>query len=409
VSGAGEVLGGGLGQPGGDHALPFKGNEATVRIELEPIIGLRHWLHAHPELSRHETNTAQYLRQFLQDHARPDGILDLDGAGFAAIYDGAAPGRTVLLRCELDALPIHEVNEDIAYRSVYDGVGHKCGHDGHMAILAGVAQSLADRPARGRVVLLFQPDEETGSGARQCRAHENFALIEPDCVFALHNLPGYPKGQVICRAGAFSSQVKYAAVHLSGREAHSAQPETGASPSFALARLMLEAPGIQAKYERPDSYALVVPVFTQMGVPASGICPAKGEAHFTLRAPDGATVEAMWSDLATAARELAAEYGLEVEFETREEFAATANGQMSHDMIREAAGRCGLDFTSLDRPFRWGEDFGELTRHHEGAMFGLGAGLDRPDLHNPDYDYPDDILESGIAMFSELISIALSR
>ncbi|KGF70234.1 hypothetical protein LL06_06250 [Hoeflea sp. BAL378] len=377
--------------------------------ELETIIGLRHWLHAHPELSRQETNTAQHLRRFLQDHARPDAILDLDGAGFAAIYDGAAPGRTVLLRCELDALPIHEVNADIGYRSVYDGVGHKCGHDGHMAILAGVALSLVDRPARGRVVLLFQPDEETGSGARQCRAHDNFARIEPDYVFALHNLPGYPGGQVICRAGAFSSQVKYAAVHFAGREAHSAQPETGASPSFALARLMLKAPDIQAKYDRPDNYALAVPVFTRMGVPASGICPAKGEAHFTLRAPDRATVEAMWSDLATEARALAADHGLAVEFETREEFAATANGQVSHDMIREAAARLGLGFTALDRPFRWGEDFGELTGQYEGAMFGLGAGLDRPDLHNPDYDFPDEILEPGIAMFSELIAIALSR
>lgn len=380
-----------------------------MNIDLEKLVGLRRWLHAHPEISRHENETANYLRRFLADHARPDQILDLDGAGFAAIYDGAEPGKTVLIRCELDALPIHEVNNDIPYRSIFDGVGHKCGHDGHMTILVGLAHTLANRPANGRVVLLFQPDEETGTGARQCCTHENFARINPDHVFALHNLPGFPKGEVICRVGTFASQVKYAAIRLTGKEAHSAQPETGASPSFALAELMLNARDIQATYDQPEKYALVVPVFCQMGVQASGVSPAKGEAHFTLRASDDATVEAMWKELVACAQAVARQYGLAVEFEVKEEFTATANGQISFDMIRQAAAQLGLNFNQMDRPFRWGEDFGEFTKRYEGAMFGLGAGQNRPDLHNPDYDFPDEILESGITMFSELIKIALSR
>ncbi|WP_158284942.1 amidohydrolase [Hoeflea marina] len=346
-----------------------------MRIDLARLVGLRHWLHAHPEISRHETATADHLRRFLQEHARPDRILGLAGAGFAAVYDGVAPGRTVMIRCELDALPIQEANDDLPHRSLSDGISHKCGHDGHMTILAGLAQTLAERPATGRVVLMFQPDEETGSGARECCSHESFARIRPDHVFALHNLPGFPEGQVICRAGAFSSQVKYAAIRLTGREAHSAQPETGASPSFALAELMLKARDIQAYHNRPDSYALCVPVFSQMGVQASGICPARGEVHVTLRAPDGPTVEAMWADLTAFARTTAGQYGLDAVFETREEFAATANGRDSFEMIRQAAAGLGLEFNHMERPFRWGEDFGEFTSRHEGAMFGLGAGL----------------------------------
>lgn len=346
------------------------------------------------------------MRRFLQEHAKPDDIISLDGAGFAAIYEGSSLGKTVLIRCELDALPIHEINDDLAYRSIYDGVGHKCGHDGHMTILAGLAQTLAVRPRQGRVVLLFQPDEETGSGARLCCGHDNFERIQPDYVFALHNLPGFAAGEVVCKAGTFSSEVKYVAIKLAGKEAHSAQPETGRSPSYALAELTLKAREIQAKYDDSQGYALVVPVHNQMGVQASGISPARGEVHFTLRSAQGFIVEKMWRELMACAADVAATYELSVEFEVREEFAATINGQASFDMIRQAALLTGRTFTNLGSPFRWGEDFGEFTTRYEGAMFGLGAGETRPDLHNPDYDFPDEIIENGIAMFAAIVEIA---
>jgi amidohydrolase len=377
-----------------------------LNVKIDQLVSLRHWLHAHPEISRCEVETAKHIRGFLDTYAKPDDIITLDGAGFAAIYDGKAPGNTVLFRCELDALPIHEINDDIAYRSVNDGVGHKCGHDGHMAILAGVAQTLTERPANGRVVLLFQPDEETGTGARQCCLHEGFKTIQPDYAFALHNLPGYPAGDVICKPGTFASEVKYAAIKMVGVEAHSAQPETGVSPSFALAELTLRARTIQKRYDHPDAYALVIPVYNHMGVQASGVCPARGEVHFTLRSALGATVEKMWQDLTSCAENIAESFGLRVEFETREEFAATTNHQSGFDMIQQAAAMTGHAFTTIDSPFRWGEDFGELTKRYTGGMFGLGAGLDRPNLHNPDYDFPDEILTNGIAVFVALIDIA---
>jgi len=373
------------------------------------LISLRHWFHAHPEVSRQEVETAKHMRNFLEEHANPDEIIALDGAGFAAIYNGKAPGKTVLIRCELDALPIHEVNDDIPYRSLYDGVGHKCGHDGHMTILAGFAQTLAERPANGRVVLLFQPDEETGTGARNCCLHDGFEQIRPDNVFALHNLPGFPVGEVICRTGTFASEVKYAAIKMSGKEAHSAQPETGISPSFALAELTLRSREIQKKYDRPDAYALVVPVFNQMGVQASGICPAQGEVHFTLRSALGEIVDEMWQELTNCAASIAKTYGLSIAFETREKFAATTNSQLGFDMIRQAAEMTDHAFTDIDHPFRWGEDFGELTKRYQGAMFGLGAGMDKADLHNPDYDFPDEILNHGIAMFAAIIEIATTE
>ena len=377
-----------------------------MAASVERLIRLRHWLHAHPELSRHEEETAAHMRGFLADHAPPDRVIPLAGAGFAAVYDGAAAGRTILLRAELDALPIPEAN-DMPWRSLRAGVGHKCGHDGHMTMLAGVAMRLATRPRAGRVVLLFQPDEETGSGARACADHPDFARITPDFAFALHNLPGFPKGQVVCRPGLFASAVKYAAICLTGREAHSAQPETGASPATALAELMLAARGVQARFDRPEARALCVPVFTAMGVASSGVSPARGEAHFTLRSGQGAVVEAMWTDLCDRARSLAAPEGLTVAFETREEFRETVNSPLGSRMVGMAARSAGLDYAETDQPFRWGEDFGEITARHEGALFGLGSGEASPALHDPAYDFPDDLLQRGIELFLHLIARAL--
>jgi amidohydrolase len=378
-----------------------------MNFDIDQLIQLRHWLHAHPEVSRQETETAQHMRRFLEEHAKPDNIISLEGSGFAAVYEGRATGKTILFRCELDALPIHEVNDDISYRSLYDGVGHKCGHDGHMAIVAGLAQTLNERPANGRVVLLFQPDEETGSGARLCCSHANFDQIRPDLVFALHNLPGFPEGQILCKKGTFASEVKYAAVKMTGKEAHSAQPETGRSPSYGLAELTLKARDIQAKYDLPESYALIVPVYNQMGVQASGICPARGEVHFTIRSADGLTVEKMWEELKECAVGIAAIYCLKTQFEIREEFAGTANGKFGFEIIRQAAAKTNHSFEQLYLPFRWGEDFGEFTKRFEGAMFGLGAGESQPDLHNPDYNFPDRVLRNGIEMFAAIIEIAL--
>ena len=380
-----------------------------MNFDIDQLIQLRHWLHARPEVSRQETETAQHMRRFLEEHAAPDNIVSLDGAGFAAIYEGRSTGKTILFRCELDALPIHEINDDIPYRSRHDGVGHKCGHDGHMAILAGLAQTLNERTRKGRVILLFQPDEETGSGARLCCSHPNFEQIRPDWVFALHNLPGFPAGQILCKTGTFASEVKYVAVKMTGREAHSAQPETGNSPAYALAELALKARDIQAKYDASEAYALMVPVYNRLGVQASGISPARGEVHFTIRSADGITVEKMWRELKDCANDLAANYCLKIHFETREEFACTTNSNLGFDIIRQAAAKINHTFECLDLPFRWGEDFGEFTSRHEGAMFGLGAGESQVDLHNPDYDFPDKILRNGIEMFAAIVNVVTAQ
>lgn len=380
-------------------------------INLEQLVELRHYLHAHPEISRQEVKTSAYMQQYLKDHATPDEIIPLAGAGFAAVYNGKLPGKTVLIRTELDALPIHEINDDLTYKSIYDGVGHKCGHDGHMTMVTGIAGIYAaQRPDKGRLVLLYQPDEETGTGARDCANHPDFkAKINPDYVFALHNFPGFPQHQILCKTKTFTSAVKFAAIKLKGKETHSAMPENGINPAYAITEITQAAQDIQDQFDTPEEYALAVPVYYDMGVSSSGVAPGYGEAHYTLRTCRNDVVEEMWKAFSKKAETIAISHGLKVEFEIIEDFAASFNDDICVEMIKQAAADNNLDYLTLDVPFRGGEDFGEIIERYNGAMFGLGSGENRPDLHNPDYDFPDEIIPSGISMFRTLIERVLAE
>ncbi len=381
---------------------------SALNIDMDELVTLRRWLHARPEVSRQETKTSKYMQDYLKDKSTPDDIIPLAGAGFAAVYNGKMPGKTVLIRCELDALPIHEINYDIEYRSIYDGVGHKCGHDGHMTILAGLANVLSnERPESGRVVLLFQPDEETGTGARECCNHPNFKKIEPDYAFALHNFPSFPKNQILCKVGTFTSSVKFIACKLSGKEAHSAMPETGITPAFAIAEITQMTQDLQNEFDKSEEYALIVPVHFDMGVSSSGVMPGYGEAHYTIRTCRNEVVDDIWNVFQKRAAEIAQKHGLKIEYEIIEDFAASENDEDVLPMIEKAASDNGLSYLKLEKPFRGGEDFGEIIKRYKGAMFGLGSGEDMPELHNPDYDFPEEIIPSGILMFKNLIDQVL--
>ncbi len=164
--------------------------------DLVELTAWRRKLHRQPEISNEEEKTAAEVVAFLADTG-PDKVLTgLGGHGVAAIYDSGEVGPTVMFRSELGALPIHEVS-GVPHVSLVPGKGHMCGHDGHTAILAALGRQLGRRrPARGRVVLMFQPAEETGNGAAGVVADPRFGKIAPDFAFSLHNLPGVPFGVV---------------------------------------------------------------------------------------------------------------------------------------------------------------------------------------------------------------------
>ncbi|SFW12172.1 amidohydrolase [Sinomicrobium oceani] len=374
-----------------------------IHIDKKKLIHLRRDLHRHPEVSGHEKETAKKISSFLREY-HPDEITEnLGGHGIAAIYHGTKPGKTVLIRCELDALPIPEVNT-FAHRSEYEGVSHKCGHDGHMAMVAGLAMICHEnRPEHGKVILLFQPAEENGEGAKKVLADKQWKKLEPDYVFALHNVPGFPAGQVVVKEHIFTPAVHSIIIALQGRTAHAGEPQKGINPAYAIAEIIEEFRTLVQPDMTSDDFCQVTPVHIRMGEKAYGISAGEGEIHFTIRCKDNDRMENMAKTAETIVKEIARRHGLKNAISWTQGFFANENHPQPTQWIREAATSEGFDLFEKDTPFGWGEDFGLFTRKYPGALFGLGAGEKTPALHNPDYDFPDDIIPTGIRMFHSLI------
>jgi amidohydrolase len=362
------------------------------------ITELRRELHQHPEISGAETETARRILRFFEP-LQPDEILTgLGGNGLAFVFKGVAPGPTVLLRCELDALPIQE-RSSFAHRSTLDGVSHKCGHDGHMAILAAVGEELArTRPARGKAVLLFQPAEETGEGAAGIIADEAFSTIRPDRVFALHNLPGYDLGEILIRPGTMSCASRGMIIELHGTTAHASQPHSGHDPTRAVCQLIDEINDLPSRMELTEKVAFATVVGARLGAEETfGIAPGYARILATLRSETDDTMIRMVRHCEEVVGKLASEDTLGLEISYQDVFPPTINSQSGVDVVCRAAGDARVTIPAA--PFPWSEDFGRFTAIADGALFGIGAGRDTPELHGPDYDFPDSLLGPGKDLF----------
>lgn len=372
-------------------------------IDLTELVSFRKELHRNPEISCQEFETAKRVKNFLQK-CNPDEIIEnLGKTGIAAIYKGKNPGKTVLLRCELDALPIQEINS-FEHKSVNEGVSHKCGHDGHTTILCGVAKMLMhNQPENGNVILLFQPAEENGKGAADVIADNNFSKIKPDYAFALHNLPGFKASQIVVKNGAFTSAVNSIIIKLKGKTAHAGEPHMGINPALAMAEITQELHKLTVTDISKEDFCLVTPVYAHMGERAYGVSAGAGEVHFTLRCGNNERMSEIEKKAEQIVVDVAKKYKLEVEISWTESFFANQNDEQAVDWIREAAKSNDLEIMETKVPFGWGEDFGLFTDQFKGAMFGLGAGEDMPALHNPDYDFPDEIIPAGVKIFYSII------
>jgi len=369
---------------------------------LDELTQFRRALHQHPECSGQEAHTAKCVQQFIKRYA-PDTVLtELGGHGVAAIYRGVLSGPTVMIRADLDALPIQERSQ-IGHRSQVANTAHLCGHDGHTTMVAGLAVWLRAHPlSRGRVVLLFQPAEETGVGAAAIAMSPQFEDIRPDYVFALHNLPGYPLGQVVLSSCGFAAASRGVIIRLQGRPSHAAHPEDGSSPAIATARLIMGLTQLPQTIDFHD-FVLATVVHARLGEVAFGTSPGNAVVMATLRSYRDDDMARLTKAVEQLAQSTATTEGLAVDIRYTEIFPATVNHPDATERIKQAAIACGYDWIAKDTPFRWSEDFGHFTQMCPGAMFGLGAGKNQPQLHNADYDFPDELIPYGLNLFTQLI------
>ncbi|GHD50870.1 peptidase M20 [Thalassobaculum fulvum] len=375
-------------------------------LSNQDVVELVEWrreLHRRPELSGDERETARTVRGFLEG-TRPDRLVaGLGGHGVAAVYEGAEPGPTLMFRAELDGLPIAEVS-DIPHRSTVPGNGHMCGHDGHMAILAAFARGLGRRrPRRGRAVVLFQPAEENGAGAAAVVDDPKFQEIRPDFAYALHNMPGMTLGRAGLAEGPANCASRGMRVVLTGRTAHASMPEHGVSPMAAVARLMpaLTAlgTGLGSDGALGPDFTMVTVTHARLGEPAFGIAPGEAELWSTLRTLTDGRMDGLVERAERLVMDAARESGLGFEIDYHDVFRHCENAPAAVAHLRRAMEAEGVPCDPDVPPMRGSEDFGRFGDHAASAMFLLGAGEDHPSLHNPDYDFPDDLIAIGARVF----------
>ena len=372
---------------------------------------IRHDIHQHPELGFREERTQALVRRWLTEH----GYEPRDSAktGLVADLVGSAE-HTIALRADMDGLPMTEVT-DLPYRSVHQGRAHKCGHDGHTAILLGVAAMLAaERDHReGNVRLLFQPSEEGIFGSGGKVMVEEGVLAGVSEIYGLHNWPAYPKGEVRVCAGPTMAQVHNVDITITGVGGHGSQPQLCRDPIVAGAHLVT---ALQTVVSRGLGYgggaALSVGSF-QAGE-ANNVIPATATLKGTIRSFEPAVTERVLERLREVIGGTASTFGVRIDADIQAGYPVLMNDPGCAAAVVRVAGRVVGEDKVSDRglPMAAAEDFAYMAAAVPGAYFFLGAqrpGEETPVCHHPDFDFDDDLIETGVQMMLGLIDDWESR
>lgn len=378
-------------------------SETELKDELEKVIALRHSLHKIPEKSLEETKTKETLMAFLKENTSFE-IVD-NGSWFYAVHH-ADPSATAPSSNEKQ---LTGAKSPIAFRADMDAVcgkdgkpGHYCGHDGHSSILSGLALYLdSHKHAWDRdVYLIFQPAEEIGKGGNVCSA----LLSEKNIgeVYGLHNIPGYPKNQILTRKGTFACASTGLEIRMTGTPSHAAYPEAGKNPGLALSKLLIQTDELTKKLNQMKGFVLMTLIGMEIGSDSYGVSASDGVLRLTVRAAKQAIFDTYLSKIRELAQMLANEYGLELQIQEIERFPATENDEKSTLYVQSCAKELGLSVTELLEPMRWSEDFGYYLQKTKGAFFGVGDGEAHAQLHTEGYEFPDEIIETAIRLFAKI-------
>ena len=361
---------------------------------LDKIISLRHELHRHPDLSLKEKETKDRLIAFIRQNTSL--LIEDRGSWFYACNKEGKNG--LAFRADMDALPIEEGRE-FPYHSQNPGISHKCGHDGHMAALCGLALELEQAEFEKPIYLIFQPAEEIGKGAVLSSA----LIQEKDIreIYAFHNLGGFPEKSIVYRRGLSQPASEGLTLSLFGKASHASAPEKGIHPAPAIAELITFANTLGN--ENPsESMRLCTIVNVRIGTKDFGISPGEGEISFTLRAEEESRMQEMETALLEKAEELAKTSGLRLQYERKDYFPETRNHETGIQRILQAAKELGKECIEMKDLWRASEDFGYYTKKCRGAIFYIGTGENRPALHTPEYDFNDAILETAADLFFQI-------
>ena len=365
------------------------------------LSALRRDFHRFPELGFRESHTKAKVARFLRDH----GLEVYEGVGVVGILRSGEGNRAIGLRADMDALPILEASRH-EYASEVPGVMHACGHDGHMTMLLGAARSLAENPGfSGTVVFVFQPNEEHGLGAQAMLKEgvlERFPIEE---IYAIHNLPGAPVGQVSTRPGLICSSESLFEITIRGQGGHASMPQAGRDSITVGAELVLALQTIVSRKLPPGTGAVVsVTEFLSDGQRnvLPGTVTLKGDVR-ARSSEDRCKVEIFMRQIAEG---IASAHGVSVNVDFSAEFIETINAAEPTEAVVRAARCAGLDILSDREPMSFSEDFAHFAAAVPGCFLLLGngeVGTHGQPLHSNEYDFNDDVLPIGVAFWMELV------
>jgi len=367
-----------------------------LQANLDLAIKLRKELHQHPEPSGEERWTKNHIFSFLKTHTSLE--MHDRGQWFYGVYrNPGGKGRSIAFRADFDAIRMEEQLE-IPHKSLNNGVAHKCGHDGHSAVLAGFALEVDQFGADADIFFLFQFGEEDGSGAKECAVllEEN----EIDVIYGFHNMSGLKQNSILVIDGIAHCASTGMIIELIGSSCHASMPEEGINPAYGLADLVLKLPDLTSKKTFTGKVFCTV-IRIDLGEAAFGISPGRGKLLLTLRAEREHELCILKSALEQCVATVAEKHKLEFTTSYVESFPETYNHRESNDAVRELK-NLGFDIQEQEEPFRASEDFGHYTKKTKGALFYIGNGRHYPAIHTSGYDFNDGIIETGVEAFKAL-------
>jgi amidohydrolase len=384
---------------------------AEVRDYQDELTAIRRDIHAHPELAFAERRTADLVAAKLAEFG-VELHRGLAGTGVVGTIRCGNSPAAIGLRADMDALPIQELN-DFPHRSTEDGKMHACGHDGHTTMLLGAAKYLAEtRNFQGTVHLIFQPAEEGGGGGRVMVEQGLFDQFPCNAVFALHNKPGIPVGQIAARSGPLLAASDRWDIRIKGHGTHAAHPHLGIDPVVVGAEIVLALQTIVSRTVDPLESAVVSIGFVRGGSAYNAI-PDGLHIGGTARSFHPEVQAAIERRIGEVARGAALVHGAAAEVSYRRSYPPTINHPAETEFAAEVAAEvCGPDRVLRNvAPSMGGEDFSFMLNKRPGAMLWLGNGPGEGDcfLHNAHYDFNDEALPVGVSFLARLAERFLER
>ena len=369
----------------------------------------RRHLHANPRLSLEEADTAAFVVAKLREMGVAEIADGVGGHGVVATLRRGGGNRSVGLRGDMDALAIEEQAGDLPWRSTVPGVMHACGHDGHTTALLGAARLLLDDPSwTGTVHLVFQPAEEGYGGAQHMVADGLFSRFPMERIFGWHNWPGLPAGTIAVHDGALMAAGCRFEIVFDGHAAHAALPQLSRDPMVAAGHCIVALQSVVARNLDPMAGGVISVTMVEGGEAQNQIprrVTLKGTARW-LHDDAGVTLE---QGVHRIAQGIAATFGVEAAVTWRQGVAVTANHPAERDLAASAAASLAPVRRDVP-PAMTGEDFSWFLQEVPGAFVWIGNGPaeDGKELHNPGYDFNDEILPVASGFLAEVAKRALA-